>query len=557
MSTVETQADKERRLEEELAVTKESLSTLLSHSPDGILIADAVTDEILEANCQACNMLHTQKDALLGIRSSEIFPAEWRSDYKKLADRKLLKNGDYLNTSALVARSKGHLLPVELLAALVETNGKRHVQMILRDVSKERRIQGQLRSQASLLQNVNDAIISVDMNETILFLNKKAESVYGLNAEDAICRPLYEVIRYEFLNPANEREFRNALQNNGFWRGEVIHYHKDGHAISIDTSVSVVSDDENKPAGYVMVNRDITRRKDAERKLKRRGDEMAALYEIGQAISTHLNLKDVLSVIHGQVGRLMRARNFYVALYDPAKDEIHFPIYIDEMVRKDGTSRKAGRGYTEYVIQTGRPLLLARNTEEQMESEGYKGIGPQALSWLGVPLRLRQKTIGMMAVQSYSRANLYTEDDVRILSAISDQAAIAIENARMFEQVRSSEETYRNLVESMSEGYVVLQDGKIAFVNTAFAELLSYSKEDLLGRTFSELLPIESQTVMDGLYEKKLEKPYEEIFSKLIVLAKDGNHLRLEFKFRSLNHGGASALVGMCPGSYVAVPDAT
>jgi PAS domain S-box-containing protein len=557
MSTVEKQADKERLLQEELDTTKESLNALLTHSTDGILIVDAATDEIIDANGQACNMLHTQANMLVGTKSCEVFPAEWQPDYKRHVSRRLLNNQDDFQMSTLVATQGGNRLPVELLAALVETNGTRRVQMILRDVSKDRRIQGQLRSQTSLLQNVNDAIISVDMNEIVLLLNKKAESVYGLNAEDAICRSLHDVTRYEFLDPAHEQEFRRAIKEKGFWRGEVIHYHKDGHPLNIDTSVSLVTDCECKPTGFVMVNRDITARKEAERKLKRRGDEMAALYEIGQAISTHLNLKDVLSVIHTQVGSLMRTRNFYIALYDAPKDEIHFPIYVDEMVSKGGTSRKAGRGYTEYVIQTGRPLLLSKKTEEQMEGDGFKGIGPQAVSWLGVPLRLRQTVIGMMAVQSYNRSGLYTDDDVRILSAISNQAAIAIENARMFEQVRTSEEMYRNLVESMNEGYVVLQEEKIAFVNKAFADLLSYDKEELVGREFSELLPSKSRVVMEGLCQRDLTRPEEEVLSELTLLSRDGGQLKLRFEFKSLVYNGAPALVGICPMSHADVHDAT
>ena len=557
MSAVDKQADKQSFLQDELDAAKEGLNTLLSHSLDGILVVDATTDEILEANSQACNILRRHQNVVLGGKSSETFSAEWRTEYNRLVSQKLLKNGDHFQVSAVVTSPGGHRLPVELLAALVETNGTRRIQVTLRDVSKERRLQGQLRSQASLLQNVNDAIISVDMNETVLFLNKKAESVYGLNAEDAICRSLYDVIRYEFLNPAHEQEFRREIEQSGFWRGEVVHYHKDGHAINIDMSVSVVNDDEGRPAGFVMVNRDITARKEAERKLKRRGDEMAALYEIGQAISTHLNLKDVLTVIHTQIARLMRARNFYVALYDAANDVIHFPIYIDEMVCKDGTSRKARNGYTEYIIHTGRPLLLGKETEEQMERDGYKGIGPQALSWLGVPLVLRQKVIGMMAVQSYTLASLYTEDDVRILSAISAQAAIAIENARMFEQARMSEETYRNLIESMNEGYIVLQDEKIVFANRSFAELSAYGKEELLNRGFSELLASTSHAVWDDLRKKIVAIPEEEILSELTLFSKDGEQLRFEFKFRSLTYNGAPALVGICPKLRVGVPNAT
>ena|GEM_PF-2887050 len=547
----------ERSLQEDLRTTRESLRTLLSHSPDGILMLDATTDEILGANGQACSMLRAQEDTLVGSKACNILAAECRTDFKNLVSRKLAKSGDYFQMNAVVEKTTGHRLPVELLAALIETNGTKRVQMTLRDVSKERRIQGQLRSQSSLLQNVNDAIVSVDANETVLFMNKKAENVYGLNAEDALCRSLHDVVKYEFLDPAQEQEFRNVISERGFWRGEQIHYHKDGHLINIDVSVSAVNDDEGTPTGYVMVMRDVTARKEAERKLKRRGDEMAALLEIGQAISAHLNLQDVLAVIHAQVARLMRARNFYVALADLARDEIHFPIYIDEMVCKNGSSRKSGKGYTEYVIQTGHPLLLGSQTEKQMQKDGYQGIGPQALSWLGVPLRLRQEVIGMMAVQSYARANLYGEDDVRILSAISDQAAIAIGNAKMFEQVRLSEEIYRNLVESMNEGYVVLQEERIAFVNSAFCELSSYGKEELLRRKFIEFLSQESHAIMDRVYKSKPMNSQEEMPSQLTLVSRDGNKLRLEFRFRSLTHKAGPVLVGICPRSRDDLPEAT
>lgn len=557
MSTVEKQAAKGSFLQDELDVVKETLRTFFSHSRDGILLVDAATDEILDVNSQACEMLRRQKSLLLGTKLSQIFSSEWQSDYTKSLGVKLLKNADHFQMSAVLANPEGQRLPVELLAALVETSGTRRIHVILRDVSKERRLQGQLKSQASLLQNVDDAIISVDTSGTILFLNKKAENLYGTNAEDAICRLLYEVIRYEFLSPAQEQECRGEIEEKGFWRGEVIHHDRDGHPIDIESSVSVVNDDQGRPSGFVTVNRDITARKEAERKLKRRGDEMAALYEIGQAISTHLNLKDVLSVIHKQIARLMRARNFYVSLYDETNQEIHFPIYIDEMVCKDGTSRKARKGYTEYVIQTGKPLLLSKETEGQMERDGYKGIGPQALSWLGVPLQLRHKVIGMMAVQSYTMSGLYNEDDVRILSAISDQAAIAIENARMFEQVRLSEETYRNLIESMNEGYVVIQNGKIAFANQTFAELSAYCKGELLGRGFDELFADGSHEALDKLHRNNTAEPEKEALTQFTLLTKSGAQLRLDFKFRNLCYNGAPALVGICHKTQIGPADAS
>jgi len=538
--------EEQRTVEERLKIAEESLNSLLSHSLDGIMFVNPATDSILDANGRVCDMLDEEKSALVGTRASDVFMPDSRAKFGKLLTQTLVKNGDHFSMTAYVGKGSSRGLPVELLAIMVDTNGSRRLHLILRDVSHEHHIQGQLRSQVSLLQNVNDAIMSVDVNQTVLFMNKKAESVYGLKAEEAICRPLYDVVRYEFLSRAQEEEATRSVEKDGYWRGEVIHHNRDGRPMSIDSSVSVVRDDEGRPSCVVIVNRDITARKESERQLKRRGDEMAALYEIGRALSRHLSLNDVLSVINTQVCRLMSARNFYIALYDPDRDEVFFPVYVDELVRKDGTSRKAGKGYTEYVIHKGKPLLLSKEIEEQMVRDGYQGIGPQAVSWLGVPLNSGQNAIGMMAVQSYSRCDLFGEDDVRILSAIGDQAAVAIENARMFERVRNSEEVYRNLIESMSDGYMLVQDGRISLVNQSLAECLSYSKEELVGQALRSVLSPESVHTVNALEKKPLEPGQYWSTHTIELMSKQGQRVELEFDLRNMSYEGAPAVVGIC-----------
>ncbi|MBN1504623.1 MAG: PAS domain S-box protein [Candidatus Eisenbacteria bacterium] len=540
------EAEDKRPAEERLKIVEESLSSLLSHSLDGIMFVNPATDAILDVNDRACNMLGEDRAALLDTRATDIFTSESRGKYEKMLRQTLVKNGDHFHMTAFVGKRSSRGVPVELLAIMVDTNGSRRLHLILRDVSHEHHIEGQLRSQVSLLQNVNDAIISVDMNQTVLFMNKKAESVYGLKAEEAICRQFHDVVRYEFLSHAQEDEARTSLEKHGFWRGEMVHHNRDGRPISIDSSMSLIRDDEGKPDCMVIVNRDITSRKEAERKLKRRGDEMTALYEIGQALSRNLSLNDVLSVIHTQVGRLMQARNFYIALYDPAKDEVFFPVYVDELVRKDGTSRKAKKGYTEYVIHTGRPFLLSREGEEQMVRDGYQGIGPQAVSWLGVPLNSGHNVMGMMAVQSYSKSDLYGEDDVRILSAIGDQVAVAIENARMFERLRASEEIHRDLIENMSDGYILIQDGKISLVNRSLAERLSYSKDELAGRDLSSVFSPESVETLNALQTGPAEPGRGWSRSRIELTSRQGQRVEFDFSLRSISHEGTPAVVGIC-----------
>lgn len=92
---------------------------------------------------------------------------------------------------------------------------------------------------------------------------------------------------------------------------------------------------------------------------------------------------------------------------------------------------------TEYVIQTREPLLIKENIAARLEELGIEMIGQEAQSWLGVPMMRGEQVIGVIAVQSYTTPRLYDEYHRDLLSAIANQAAVAIENARLFEQVQA------------------------------------------------------------------------------------------------------------------------
>jgi GAF domain-containing protein len=139
----------------------------------------------------------------------------------------------------------------------------------------------------------------------------------------------------------------------------------------------------------------------------------------------------------------MDTTNFYVALYEPQRDAVSFPLYAEgERTRRVGP-RQTGKGLTEYVIRTREPLLIEENISARVEELGCDLIGQEALSWLGVPMMIGERVIGVVAVQSYTTARLYDEHDRDLLNAVASQAAIAIENARLFEQAQAHAERER------------------------------------------------------------------------------------------------------------------
>ncbi|MBL7184089.1 MAG: GAF domain-containing protein [Anaerolineae bacterium] len=170
---------------------------------------------------------------------------------------------------------------------------------------------------------------------------------------------------------------------------------------------------------------------------ERRIDEMAVLNEVGQAISSTLQLDELLDLIHRQVSRVMDATNLYIALYDRDEDWVSFPLYVEGgQVRRHSRGRKAGQGLTEHIIRSRQPLLLPDDMEGRMQELGVKSIGTSAKSWLGVPMIARDEVLGIIAVQSYTTENVYDEEHLNLLPTIAAQAAIALENARLYEQAR-------------------------------------------------------------------------------------------------------------------------
>ena len=174
------------------------------------------------------------------------------------------------------------------------------------------------------------------------------------------------------------------------------------------------------------------------RESQSRAEEMAVLNEMSRALTMMLDVDAVIENIYHHVSRLIATTNFYVALYDAEQDEVSFPLYAEgEEIRRAGR-RRAGKGLTEQVIRTREPLLIGENVAARLEELGIEMIGMEALSWLGVPLMVGQQVIGVIAVQSYTIPRLYDERDRDLLAAIANQAAVAIQNARLFEQAQAA-----------------------------------------------------------------------------------------------------------------------
>ncbi|MBD3286977.1 GAF domain-containing protein, partial [candidate division WOR-3 bacterium] len=177
--------------------------------------------------------------------------------------------------------------------------------------------------------------------------------------------------------------------------------------------------------------------------LERRLTELSVFNEVGRALGSTLKLSEQLKIIYEQASRVMPADHFYVALYHPedkeagVKAEVEFVFYIQDGKPTPLTRRPFSNGLTEYIIRTGKSLLIERNLRERIaELELNVTIqGTPARSWLGVPLVARNEVIGVMAAQSIDYEDAYDEDSKAFLVSLASQASGAIDNARAYREI--------------------------------------------------------------------------------------------------------------------------
>jgi PAS domain S-box-containing protein len=208
----------------------------------------------------------------------------------------------------------------------------------------------------------------------------------------------------------------------------------------------------------------------------------SALYRVAEKSSSAHDLQQFFAAVHGIVDELMHARNFYIALYDPATELLTFPYFVDEQDSAPA-AKKLGRGLTDYLIRTGEPLLATPEVLQAMEDRGEVARnGSRSLDWMGVPLKVNNHTFGALVVQTYSKNIRFGERDKEILTFVARQLASAVEIKRNEQALRRSEARYRSLVQSSVYGiYRSSLEGRFLDVNPALITMLGYgSPEEVL-----------------------------------------------------------------------------
>ncbi|MHB8405942.1 MAG: GGDEF domain-containing protein [Gammaproteobacteria bacterium] len=236
----------------------------------------------------------------------------------------------------------------------------------------------------------------------------------------------------------------------------------------------------------------VRRLADTRRALETKVDELVAVNRVGKAVSSSLVLDELLELIFRESRSLVEFDTFMLALYDDSSREIDIRLHHNPQGRQPQRRQSLGVGIMGWVVSHNQPAFIR---DWQKEGSEFKriiihiGDTPQTQSLIAVPMAYRERVMGVLSVQSYT-GGMFSESHVNLLMTFASQAAIAIANARLFEELEHSRNELEQRVSARTRDLAEQKDELHAL--TESLRSTNREKEELL-------LRLQRQTLEDGL----------------------------------------------------------
>ncbi|RME50488.1 MAG: GAF domain-containing protein [Caldilineae bacterium] len=303
-------------------------------------------------------------------------------------------------------------------------------------------------------------------------------------------------------------------------------------------------------AGQVAIAMENARLFEAER---RRRQEIEVVQRLGMTLTASLNLRDVLDAVLSAVLKLMPAQNAHIFLYNGEQLTFGAAMWMNG-ARDTPYAHPRPDGLTGTVARTGEVIAVSDMQNHPL----FQNTPPD---WqgaiVGIPLKIGKTVVGVMNI-AYPRPRPFPPAELRLLTLLANQAAIAIQNARLFEQaqqeiaerkrtedaLRESEEKYRNLIEQSSDAILLVYNERILLINRKFTELFGYTLPELQTPAFSllNLAAPRSRSRFRQILERIRQGSPIPTRLELTALSRDGREFEVDVALSPLAYRDGTAV---------------
>ncbi len=242
-----------------------------------------------------------------------------------------------------------------------------------------------------------------------------------------------------------------------------------------------------KTSNFVQaINFAVLSRRDSPVETRDEAKTLGALFAISEAVTHTLDLDELYKVIHLSLGKIINVDNFYIALHHEEKDSITFPYHVDEKdeIADEIFNFSKTASLTGKVIQSKKPLIFfEQDIIDFARKQNQNVIGTVSKIWLGAPLTIKNRVIGVIAIQNFTSSNAYESKDLDLLNIISQHIGLAIERKESEKQLMAQQHLLETILESSPVGICLLENRVFKWVNAEMVRMFGYdSKEAFTGQ---------------------------------------------------------------------------
>jgi len=321
----------------------------------------------------------------------------------------------------------------------------------------------------AIVESSGDAIVGEGLDGKVTSWNCGAIRLFGYSAEEMIGRPVLKLVppdREEEETRILERLRRGGIADHF----ETVRVRKDGRRVEVSVTISPIRDRSGKVIGASGISRDITERRRAE-------TAVAALSKLGQSLASASTPYDAARVIGNIADELFTLDAFSLDLYSTEEDRIETVLNVDTVdgekremppTHGDGTPSPLAR---KIMLHGAELILRERDKSLPAAAIAFGDISRTSASLMYVPIRNQARVIGLLSVQSYT-AKLYDHRSLRTLQTLAEYCGGALERIRARNELRLSEERYKQLAESAPAGIFECDgSGRCTYVNARWSEI--------------------------------------------------------------------------------------
>lgn len=429
------------RAEEALQESEEKYRNVVERANDGILIV--VNSIIRYANQRLAEMWGGALEELFNKPFTDfIHPDELASMVSRYR-RRMAGEVEPPTYETILLRKDGTSLPAELNAGLISYQGQLADLVIIRDITRRKRDEQALRESEvryrSLFEGVPVGLYRTAPDGKILEANPSV--IQMLDYPDR--QTLLATNAYDIYAKLEDRKslLDRMERAQGTLVSEMQLQKYDGQVIWVRDILRAVKDDSGLVQYYEGSLEDITERKQAEEELKRRNRELSMLYDTAIAINSHLSLDAVLQTVSEKMIQALDATGCTLSLWKQEENIVE-TLFDFSILRTGGTIAR-GETYnladypsTRRVLETGDVLVINCNDPAADPVEVALMLQMNEKSMLMLPLMGGDRAIGLVEIYDEGKIRDFIAEETRLARGMASQAAIAIENARLYEQAQ-------------------------------------------------------------------------------------------------------------------------